>query len=368
MLVKVKPFVVLVDADDVLYPCVDLALEIQNKKYGFNPPIQLNEITQWAPTGTRTDCIFECFKDPKFYKKQRPYPGAVDFITGLHKLGAIVCINTAVESCALAIRTQMLLRDFKEITPDKIILSKDKSSVSADVAIDDGPHNILKSNARFPVVWRRPWNASLSGFPSVDNYNAALTLVKEIMQCSVEAEIDATKPIILGLVGSSGSGKTAVARKLVETSNFEQIKTYTTRLPRGTEDGYNFVTPEKFAKLKQKGVFYETTVYSGYEYGSSTEDIEKVIESGKNVVIPVDISGAISLKANFKNVITVFVDRNKREVIKSIIERDCSNEDKINRIVSLDAESKNAEICDIVLNNDADLDEVVEELLNILEL
>lgn len=362
---KHKPLTVALDCDDVLMSCIELAMNIQNEIYKFNPPMVLDEITKWSPAGVRSDCILECFKKPAFFRKQRPYPGAQEFVRKLCEK-AEVYVMTAVPVCAMGIRAEMIKKYFPEVPEDHIILTKSKDMVNIDVLLDDAPHNIISSKAKYPVVMKRPWNNHLTGVLAVHNYDEFLVLIDEILHRYDEMEIDSNKPHIVGLVGMSGSGKTAIAKKLVETGNYEQATTYTDRPRRDESETYNFVTTEEFTKLKQSGDIYESTVYSGHNYGSSVSIINDILKKGKNVVIPVDICGAISLKTHFDNVVTVFVDREKRKIVEAIIARNCSNEDKTNRIMSIEAEIKNAEICDYVLNNDGDIDATVDELLDVL--
>ena len=365
MLKKHKPLTVALDCDDVLMPCISMALEIKQKEYGFDPPLTLDEVTKWSPAGVRSDCILECFEKPSFFRKQRPYPGAQDFVRNLCDK-AEVYITTAVPVCAMGIRTEMIKKYFPEIPSDHIVLTSSKDIVNIDVLLDDAPHNILSSKAKFPVAFRRPWNHSLTGILSVNNYDEFLILIDEIKNRFNDMEIDENKPCIVGLIGMSGSGKTALAQKLVQTGDFVQPKSYTDRKKRDTDDSYHFVSTAKFQELKNSGDIFESTVYSGHNYGSSAKAINEIIESGKNVVIPIDICGAISLKTHFKNVITVFVNRDKKDLITSVLKRDVSIEDKANRILSIDAEIRNAEICDYIINNNNDLDSLVTELLSVI--
>ncbi len=298
MFKKQKPLKIALDCDDVLVPCIELAMQIQNKKLKFNPPMTLDEIKCWSPAGVRSDCILDCFSQPSFFKKQKPYDGAQDFVRKLCEK-AEVYIMTAVPVCAMGIRAEMINKYFPEISDDHIILTKSKDLVNIDVLLDDAPHNILNSSAAFPVVMKRPWNNNLSGMLSVNTYDEFLILIDTILNRFDEVEVDSSVPNIVAMTGVSGSGKSYIAQKLVETGKFVQPSSYTDRQRRDDNETYNFVTTEEFSKLKKDGEILESTVYAGHNYGSSKKAIEKILESGKNVVIPVDICGAINLKTNF---------------------------------------------------------------------
>ena len=362
-MIKSKPLTVALDCDDVLMSCIELAMNIQNKALKFDPPMTLDEITKWSPAGVRSDCILECFKKPSFFKKQQPYPGAQEFVRKLSEK-AEVYILTAVPVCAMGIRAEMIKKYFPEIPDDHIILTKAKDLVHPDVLLDDASHNILASNAKYPVVMRRPWNADLSTALSVNNYEEFLVLIDVILNRYEKPEINTNEPFVLGLVGLSGSGKTTIAQKLVETGQFEQPSSYTDRPRRSDNEIYHFVSTEEFKELKKSGEIFESTIYSGHNYGSSLTAINDIFSRGKSAVIPIDICGAIGLKTHFKNVATVFVDRDKRSLVEAILQRDCSNEDKANRILSMEVEVKNADLCDYILNNNKDIDESITELLD----
>ena len=80
-----------------------------------------------------------------------------------------------------------------------------------------------------------------------------------------------------------------------------------------------------------------------------------------------DISGAMALKTNFKNVITVYIKREQKALMASILRKNSSIEDKVNRLIAIEHEKRNAEICDYVVDFDT-YDEAVEQLHRILNI
>ena len=95
------------------------------------------------------------------------------------------------------------------------------------------------------------------------------------------------------------------------------------------------------------------------------EDIETVLAKGHFVVMPLDMCGAIAMKRHFPTVI-VYVARDKELLIRDIIEQDYSIEEKTLRILSIDAEKRNRQICDYAVNN-MDVGVVTRELSDVLE-
>ena len=115
----------------------------------------------------------------------------------------------------------------------------------------------------------------------------------------------------------------------------------------------------------ETGEVFQSTMYSGHGYGSRKSDVEEILSSGKHVMTTMDICGAMSLKTNFKNVITIYIRREKKALLSSILRKNSSNEDKVNRIVAIDFEEQNAAICDYVVDFET-YDQAVENICQIL--
>ena len=70
---------------------------------------------------------------------------------------------------------------------------------------------------------------------------------------------------------------------------------------------------------------------------------------GKHVLTVMDICGAMALKTHFSNVTTVYIQLDKRTLLEKLLEKPLSMDEKVRRILALEAEAKNAEICDFVV-------------------
>ena len=80
-----------------------------------------------------------------------------------------------------------------------------------------------------------------------------------------------------------------------------------------------------------------------------------------------DINGAIALIRAYKDsVLTVFVKRDKEACIRSILERNTSRDDTVRRLVSLEAEFANEELCDVTITNNADIQSAAKQILEYL--
>jgi guanylate kinase len=110
---------------------------------------------------------------------------------------------------------------------------------------------------------------------------------------------------------------------------------------------------------------FESTMYAGHHYGSCKQDVERILEKGKHVLTVMDICGAMSLKTHFPNVTTVYIQRNKRDLLENLLSKSLSMDEKVRRILALEAEEKNAEICDFtvpMLDSTAAAKEIIEGL------
>ena len=79
-----------------------------------------------------------------------------------------------------------------------------------------------------------------------------------------------------------------------------------------------------------------------------------------------DICGAMSLKTHFKNVTTIYIQRDKKALMASILRKNSSIEDKVNRLMAIEYEQQNAELCDYVVDFNS-YDDAVEQICNILD-
>lgn len=358
-----------IDVDDILMSCNQYALELANQEYGFNPPLTLDEFTQWGKTGKRGDIVFKYYNSYEFYKTQPVYEGAKEFVSELRKRGEVFFV-TAVNPEFMGIRAMRLLQEFPEIPPENIIMGARKDLVHVDITLDDGAHNICASNSTYPVLMRRPWNQHMTGCLSVNNYGEFLTLVDSIITSySIQEMEDGNKAI--ALVGPSASGKTEISSHMVERGAAVKVPSYTTRPMReGEVEGvdYKFITQETFLEMENEGRFYESTRYAGNAYGGTADDILNALKYN-NVIMPMDICGAIALKRLLpKRTLLVYVDRPMNDILDAILARNISNEEKRKRIVSLTSEQKNEELCHITLHNNGTIEDAIEQLENALTL
>ncbi|MCF0262312.1 MAG: guanylate kinase [Sphaerochaetaceae bacterium] len=204
---------------------------------------------------------------------------------------------------------------------------------------------------------------------SVNNYESFLKLVDQII-IQRNSTYNLENGGVICLVGPSGSGKAELAKELIKDSHFARPVTTTTRKRRPNEDqDYNYISREQFEKNQDKGVFLESTVYGGEYYGATFEAVDKIVQQKRIAVMPIDICGAITIKSVFpKNSVLVFLEKGKSAVIHNILSMDCPQDEKVLRLLSIDAEYKNIDICDTIVSMNQPLDKALKQLKNSLEL
>lgn len=121
----------------------------------------------------------------------------------------------------------------------------------------------------------------------------------------------------------SGSGKTTIVKHLLETNSdlgFSISASTRDRRGRTEQNGkdYYFLTPEQFKEKIDNGEFIEwEEVYEGNFYGTLKSEIDRIWQSGKNVIFDVDVKGGLNLKKYFGDKgLAVFVKVPSLEILK----------------------------------------------------
>lgn len=331
------------DWDDVTAPFNSLAVAMANEKYAFDPPLAVSEIDSWANTG-RTSVIREFYMTEELYGRQEVPEKNKRAIRRLFEMADVYFI-TAVYPQFMGIRARQILEAFPEFPPENIILGNAKNLVQFDIILDDAIHNVLESPAAYPVLMRKPWNWKMTGLLSVNTMTEFVSTVKQIIHASQSKSVRLERPGILALVGPSGSGKTEIAQKLCGDARFASPKTYCTK----ESSKHRYLSEAEFDRQK----FFERTMYAGVKYGTKKEDIQAVLDAGRFAVMPLDMCGAIAMKRHFPTAI-IYVSKDKEHLIRDILEENFPVEEKTLRLLAIDAEKRNREICDYVIDNTDD--------------
>lgn len=120
-----------------------------------------------------------------------------------------------------------------------------------------------------------------------------------------------TKGLLLVVSGPSGAGKGTICAEYMKTHNDCALSvSATTRAPReGEVDGVNyfFLSHEEFKKKIEDGGFLEHAVFCENYYGTPKDEVLKMIESGKNVILEIEVQGALQVRSHYPEAVFVFV-------------------------------------------------------------
>ena len=175
---------------------------------------------------------------------------------------------------------------------------------------------------------------------------------------------------IIILSAPSGTGKSTIISRLVDDPDLRLgfSISATSRKPRGEErDGrdYYFLTDEEFHKRVEKGDFVEwEEVYSGTCYGTLYSEVERVTSAGRNLIMDVDVKGAMNIKKVFgADAMSVFVmPPDIATLEKRLLSRGTDSPEVIRtRLDKAEYEMGFADRFDKVVVND-DLDKAVAEV------
>jgi guanylate kinase len=121
------------------------------------------------------------------------------------------------------------------------------------------------------------------------------------------------RPRLFVVTGPSGAGKGTLIRKLVaERQDLAVAVSATTRDRRpGEEDGrdYHFLSEDEFLRRVEAGDFVEHVEYvSGHRYGTLREEVDRILGSGRSVVLELETQGAKEVQRSWPDAVTIFVE------------------------------------------------------------
>ena len=182
-----------------------------------------------------------------------------------------------------------------------------------------------------------------------------------------------SKGLLIVMSGPSGAGKGTICKKLLEDDKKTKLSiSMTSRDPRGSEvDGvdYYFVTKEEFEERINNDEFLEyATVHNNQYYGTPKGQIENDLNKGINVILEIDIQGALKIKEKVKEALFIFIMPPSMEVLKErLINRKTETKDKIlERFKTAYKEINEFKKYNYVVVNDK-LDDAVDKVKSIIK-
>lgn len=181
------------------------------------------------------------------------------------------------------------------------------------------------------------------------------------------------KGILTVVSGFSGAGKGTIMKELLAKygQNYALSISATTRAPRpGETDGveYFFKSREEFEQMIADGELIEYAQYVGNYYGTPKAYVKKQLEAGRDVILEIEIQGALKVRKQFPDALLLFVTPpSAAELKKRLIGRGTESMEVIeNRLARALEEAEGLEEYDYLVVNDV-LEECVEEVHGIIQ-
>lgn len=176
------------------------------------------------------------------------------------------------------------------------------------------------------------------------------------------------------IVAPSGSGKTTIARMLLD--NMPEVRfsvSATTRPPRpGEEHGkdYFFLSDSEFEGKIEEGGFLEWEFYNGNRYGTLRSEVDKLIDSGYFPLLDIEVNGALNVKRMYgSDSVSVFIQPPSLDELEERLRgRGTESSDSLaSRLKQAESEMQFANRFDYIVVNDK-LDHAFSQVKKIIEL
>ncbi len=205
-------------------------------------------------------------------------------------------------------------------------------------------------------------------------YNPAPFMLKHLTHSSLpDLYLFKSHPMLVVLSGPSGVGKDTLLKRLKERGHdFAFVVTMTTRPMRENEtDGvdYIFVSKSTFADMMQEDELLEHSLVYGDYKGIPKQQVRDAMQSGKDVLMRIDVQGAAKIRKIVPNAVTVFLSpENEDELVRRLAERKTETPEGLKlRIATAREEMKRAREFDYVVVNRVNCqDQAVDQIVAIV--
>lgn len=178
---------------------------------------------------------------------------------------------------------------------------------------------------------------------------------------------------IIVLSGFSGAGKGTIMKHLITSHKdkyFLSVSATTRNKREGEEDGreYFFKTKEEFEEMIRQHEFLEFASFNDNYYGTPRAYVEKLLNEGKDILLEIEVNGALQVKKVFPKAILVFVTPKSADVLKKRLYARGTEDNKVinERLKIAGREALLIEQYDYILVNDI-LEDAVHNLHNIIQ-
>ncbi len=182
-----------------------------------------------------------------------------------------------------------------------------------------------------------------------------------------------TRGLVVVLSGFSGAGKGTIMKHLLKQYEglYHLSISATTRGKReGEEEGreYFFKTREEFDRMVSEDAFLEYATFNGNSYGTPKAYVEQLVSEGKDVILEIEVKGALQVREQFPDALLLFVTPPSAEALKErLLGRGTESEEvAMQRLAISSQEAQLMEQYDYLIVNDV-LERAMEEVHNIIQ-
>jgi len=164
--------------------------------------------------------------------------------------------------------------------------------------------------------------------------------------------------MFLVICAPSGAGKTTIIKEILKIFPFFKfsVSATTRKIRKGEQNGidYYFISREDFEKKISNNEFVEWEMVYGDLYGTLKSEIDRSLKDGIDLILEVEVLGALSIKKLYPEAVTVFIEAPKNELIKRLKNRKTESETELDRrIERMEMEFGMKSRFDHVINNES---------------
>ena len=168
----------------------------------------------------------------------------------------------------------------------------------------------------------------------------------------------------------SGCGKGTMLEQILKKEDFCVSVSATTRSPReGEQDGVNyyFISKDEFIQRIGEGKFLEYAEYCGNFYGTPMDKVNEMLEKGKNVILEIEVQGAVKVMQKRPDALSVFIAPPSINELRRRLHKRGTETDEVieQRIAQASNEVALAAKYDYIIVNDA-LEDAVDDFFHVV--